>query len=180
MNRRRRVNVLFLIFSVIIINVIVVIVVGKKIYNKEINHEWIVESYIDKSDKYRLLHSLVDEVIVENEGINKEKIPKNIVDYNIINDDENIIFEYILKETYTNEERYVATIILSDNYNILESYYSVDKVETLREIINSYTKWIKITSYCFVIFVLCCMYLVIFLICIFIYLLKLYFGGTHR
>ena len=84
--------------------------------------EDIHEQYQEKVDNCLLLQKVAEDCIEEEKEIHIENIPHDLVKYKIYNQNDNIVFEYSLK----NASSYDATITLSQDYKIIKEKYSAE------------------------------------------------------
>ena len=78
------------------------------------------EQHQENLDNCLLLKQVAKDCIEEGKAFHIGNIPHDLVKYKVYNKDDNIVFEYSLK----NASSYEATITLSQDYKILQAEYS--------------------------------------------------------
>ena len=133
--KKRFIKKFFKIFLFIIYIVAVITfsnVIFNVIFDDMQNEQKIKSDYEEKKQKCEMLHEVADSTIQEGICIDIGKIP-NDVDYQIKNDNENIIFYYYFPDDSRSSPEYNATIQLSKDYKILKVEYSIE-VESFDEL----------------------------------------------
>lgn len=129
---------LFLILVTFIFCVRFYLVRKNLLLNYKLEEKKILSSYEDKKEKYDLVNSLLDDVLVQGEYIDIKKIPSDKIKYRIYNYNDNIIFSYNLKNEFSNSSIPYAKITLSNDCNVINEEYS--KLESFEEYKEEYIK----------------------------------------
>lgn len=129
---------LFLILVTFIFCVRFYLVRKNLLLNYKLEEKKILSSYEDKKEKYDLVNSLLDDVLVQGGYIDIKKIPIDKIKYRIYNYNDNIIFSYNLKDEFSNSSIPFAKITLSNDCNVINEEYS--KLESFEEYKEEYIK----------------------------------------
>lgn len=129
---------LFLILVAFIFFVRFYLVRKNLLLNYKLEEKKILSSYEDKKEKYDLVNSLLDDVLVQGGYIDIKKIPIDKIKYRIYNYNDNIIFSYNLKNEFSSGSIPFAKITLSNDCNVINEEYS--KLESFEEYKEEYIK----------------------------------------